>query len=119
MSKNINQFAIYTAKLFDILYDSFPVPINIDRNKIINEYLCFDKDKEIKELKTKQGIGDLVMAIEDNDTEKRDRVKKSLTRINEEVDSLETEKTNDRKNQISIFEGTMDFLLSEQLIRIS
>ena len=48
MPENVDQFAIYSAKIFDLLYDSFPIPRSISRNEIISEYLTFSRHEELR-----------------------------------------------------------------------
>jgi hypothetical protein len=58
--KNIEQFSLYTAKIFSVLYEAFPVPVTLDRDKIIFEYIKFDKYDELKELNLKKGFSDII-----------------------------------------------------------
>ena len=115
MSVNINQFGIYSAKVFELLYDSFPIPRSIDKNEIIAEYLTFDQGDELKELKLKLDIAGIVELIEDE--EENEKIRTKLPPIKKRIAELEESQQNDRSRQERIFVGTLQFLTSERLIR--
>lgn len=119
MSNNINQFGLYTAKIFDILYDSFPIPTTLTRKEIIAEYLLFDKEKELIELKTKKDFTELFDLIHVDDHELKTQARNALPKINEKLKSIESDQRSDRNKQVAIYEGTLEFLVSEDLIRDS
>lgn len=115
MSDNIDQFAIYSAKIFQMLYDSFPVTLVIDRDEIINEYLTFNQGEELKSLNLKKSVTEILSFVDDSDEIKsaQDRLPDIKNRITE----LENEKRGDRDHQIQVYSGTFNFLISEGLIR--
>jgi hypothetical protein len=116
MSENVDQFSIYTAKVFEILYDSFPVPTSIDRREVIAEYLTFDDNsEELKNLKIKRDFADIVDHVDDE--ELKAKVKEKRLAIEARLAELEREQRDDVERQERIFGGTLDFLCWEGLIR--
>lgn len=115
MSENIDQFAIYSAKIFEVLYDSFPIPRTLDKNSIISEYLTFDQSDELKELKIKYDFAEIIEMIDDEDLKERTRQK--IPTIKARIMELENEQRYDRHLQEMIYEGTLDFLTFERLVR--
>lgn len=125
MSQNIEQFSLYTAKIFDILYDSFPVAIRLDEREIIAEYLLFDKEDELEKLRIKKDCSELIEDF-NNYEELKDLVvynksEKNLSDIisslSTDITLLEIEKDRDKDKQIQIYNGTLTFLLNENLLR--
>lgn len=114
MSENIEQFAIYSAKIFQLLYDSFPISRAISKDEVILEYLGFD-EKELKQLKTKIDIASLAKYTDDE--EFKLKVQTVLPKIEAKVNELEEAQYNDKKRQSLICEGTLEFLTSENFIR--
>lgn len=115
MSENIDQFALYAAKIFELLYDSFPIPLAIDRNEVISAYLAFDRHDELKTLKTKEGVAEILEHTDDE--EMKARARKALPAIQTQIAELEQIKRSDRRRQEQIYEGTLVFLTSEEIIR--
>ncbi|WP_282736319.1 hypothetical protein [Halomonas rhizosphaerae] len=115
MSVHIDQFAIYAAKIFEVLYDSFPISARLDRNSIISEYLTFDQSEELKNLKMKNDFADIVEMTDDE--ELKSRVRQQIPAVKEKINVLENEQRYDRHRQEAIYEGTLEFLISEQLLR--
>ncbi|MGI5013307.1 MAG: hypothetical protein ACRYGO_19055 [Janthinobacterium lividum] len=115
MSENIDQFALYAAKLFELLYDSFPIPLTVDRNEVIAGYLAFDQDDEIKTLKNKEGFAE-ILEYTDNE-EMKARARKALPAIQTKIAGLEKARHSDKHRQEQIYEGTLAFLIFEQIIR--
>lgn len=108
---NIELFSLYTAKILKELYDSFPIPINIDQHKMITDCLQFDKHEELQNLKHKNVIGNLL-----NETGKISNIEKHLQN-QEEYSVLENERGEEIRYQTNIFNSTLEFLISENLIR--
>jgi hypothetical protein len=115
MSQNINQFALYSAKIFELLYDSFPVPLSISKDEVIAQYLTFDQDKELKELKMQQGIAEISIMTEDE--ELKARAIKNMPAFAASVAKLKQKQRLDRNQQEEIYGGTLTFLLCEGIIR--
>src|SRR5690554_577122 len=115
MSDNVDQFSIYAAKVFEILYDSFPVPSAIDRREVIAEYLTFDNDEELKKLKIARDFADIVDHVDDE--ELKAKAKEKRPAIEARLAELERDQRNDVERQEQIFNGTLDFLCWEGLIR--
>lgn len=115
MPDNIDQFSIYAAKVFEILYDSFPVPSAIDRQEVIAKYLTFGNDTELKKMKIARDFADLVDHVDDE--ELKANAKEKRPAIEARLDELERDKRNDAERQEQIFNGTLDFLCWEGLIR--
>jgi hypothetical protein len=115
MSENVDQFSIYTAKVFEILYDSFPVPTAIIRREVVAEYLTFNNDKELNNLKITRDSADIVDHA--NDEELKAKAKEKRPAIEARLAKLEREQRNDLERQERIFDGTLDFLCWEGLIR--
>src|SRR5690554_1822471 len=93
MSDNVDQFAIYAAKVFEILYDSFPVPSAIDRRDVISEYLTFDNDEELKKLKVARDFADIVGHVDDE--ELKAKAKEKRPAIETRLAELERDQRND------------------------
>lgn len=117
--KNIEQFSIYTAKIFEDLYSQFPVPVFIDRDRMIAMYLKFDGHEEMRQYRLKSEAGDIFeMVNAENpelglwDADKQKSVETAKARLRE----LEDEEHHDRFAQVAIFDGTLDFLVDEGLI---
>lgn len=113
---NIEQFSLYTAKIFKELYECFPVPVSIDRNKMISDCLFFNKVDELKELKIKINVADLLIDI--NHDGQKDEIEAKLAPIQERYSELEREKNTEIGNQEAIFNYTLEFLTSEGFIRL-
>jgi len=113
---NIEQFSLYTAKIFNELYESFPIPVNIDRYEMISECLLFDKDNELQDLKSKKDMASFLIEMGHNDT--TDKIKEKLPSIEEKHSELESEKQSEIYHQTEIFNNTLEFLVSEGLVRI-
>ncbi len=111
---NIEQFSLYTAKIFEELYDSFPIPKGLDHDKAISDCLSFDKHKELEDLKNKQDIAQLLIDIGHEDAE---RIEGKLSEFKHEYSTLETEKRSEIRLQKAILNSTLEFLLSEGLVR--
>jgi hypothetical protein len=115
--KNIDQFSIYSAKIFDVLYESFPVPTRLNENDIISEYLIFNKHKELKDLTLEKDIAELADSPELADIVDREKISsKIISELKNEIWEIEKEENDDLNNQKSIFKGTLDFLVSEGLV---
>ena len=114
---NIEQFSLYTAKIFDVLYGNFPVPTSIDENEIISEYLLFDKHEELKELQHKKNLAELLVHSFDEEEQKKE-ISAKLPVIQANCDDLESEKTEEQKKQKKIYQGTINFLIAESLIHV-
>ena len=117
--KNIEQFSIYTAKIFEDLYSQFPVPVFIDRDRIITMYLKFDSHEEMRQYRLKSEAGDFFEMVNSQnpelslwDADKQNNVEIAKARLRE----LENEERHDRVTQVAIFDGTLDFLVDEGLI---
>ncbi|MBI0575340.1 hypothetical protein [Pectobacterium parmentieri] len=115
MSDNIDQFSIYAAKVFETLYDSFPVPIAIKQREVIADYLNFDNYEELKQLRIRRDIADIVDCVEDEDL--KATVKEKRPAIEARLAELERDQRNGVDRQERIFNGTLDFLCWEGLIR--
>ncbi|WP_336916288.1 hypothetical protein [Vibrio cholerae] len=117
--KNIEQFSIYTAKIFEDLYSQFPVPVFIDRDSMIAMYLKFDDHEEMGKYRLNSQVGDFYEMVKNKnsklgslDADQQKNYEISKVRLRE----LEDEQHNDRLTQVSIFDGTLDFLVDEGLI---
>jgi len=112
---NIEQFSLYTAKIFKELYDSFPMPISIDPHNLITDCLSFNKHDELQDLKNKQDMGSLLILASHNSG--KDKIEEQLLRTQEKYSELESEKSSEIRCQTNIFNSTLKFLISEGLIR--
>jgi len=112
--KNIEQFSVYTARIFEILYESFPVPSTLKEDGIISDYLMFDSHEELKKLQFKKDVAELSNKPELSDIEGVAII--SPEKIECEILELKQEQNSDRDTQKKIFLGTRDFLISEGLI---
>jgi hypothetical protein len=113
---NIEQFSLYTAKVFEELYDSFPVPVSINRHKMISTCLLFNKDEELKKLKLKEVFSNLLVELKPNGKEQE--LEEKLPLIKQMRSDLEHEKNSEISIQTTLFNSTLDFLISEGLVRI-
>ena len=113
---NIEQFSLYTAKIFDVLYEEFPVPSGLDTNGIITEYLQFYEHEELKKLHLQKDFCEIVEQAGDKELKKKMLEKKPV--IKENSYALESKKRDDQYKQESIYQGTLDFLISEGLIQV-
>ena len=109
---NIQQFSIYTAKVFDLLYDSFPIHCSIDTTEIIKDFLSFDQHEELKDIEIKVGIGELLKMTGRLDVEKEEK----LSNFKAQASLLSSYKEKDISQQQSILSGTIEFLEDEALI---
>ena len=112
---NIEQFSLYTAKIFKELYNSFPIPVGINVHENISECLLFDKDDELQRLKIKKGIA--ILCAETNQSSAIDNFEEQLSTIQANHSELENEKSSEIKHQTAIFNNTLKFLISEGLVR--
>ncbi|MDO6569096.1 hypothetical protein Q4561_18645 [Alteromonas sp. 1_MG-2023] len=111
---NIEQFSLYTAKIFEELYDSFPIPKGLDQDKAISDCLSFAKHEELQDLKNKKDIAELLIVIGHEDAE---RIEGKLSELKHGHSALENEKYSEIYLQKAIFKSTLEFLLSEGLVR--
>jgi hypothetical protein len=117
---NIEQFSLYTVKVFDILYASFPLFVTLDKTEIVSEYLKFDRHDDIEKLNLSKAYMEIVeMAGEDNKElmEIKAEVREKGPEIVKTLGSLERERENEKATQSAIYDGTLRFLESESLIR--
>lgn len=112
---NIEQFSIYTAKIFELLYQKFPVPFTMDRNEIIYDFLLFDRADELKELKIKNDMADLLEHSYSEEPREKN-FKEKIETAKEQWRELEEERRQDERIQLEIYEGTIEFLLAENLL---
>jgi hypothetical protein len=118
---NIEQFSLYTVKILDELYKKFPIKSSLCKEDIINEYLNFDKDEDIKQLSLKNSFIDIVEMIDTKDdcelTNLEEKFKTVKPELEENLRSLKQEKQDEVSFQSEIYSGTLDFLISEGLIK--
>ncbi|WP_244156063.1 hypothetical protein [Photobacterium angustum] len=117
--KNIEQFSIYTAKIFEDLYSQFPVPVFIDRDRMIAMYLKFDSHEEMRQYRLKSEVGDFCEMVNAQNPElgfwgANEQKNNEITKA--KLKGLEDEKRHDKVAQAAIFDGTLDFLVDEDLI---
>ena len=112
---NIEQFSLYTAKIFKELYDSFPIPVGIDRNEMISDCLLFNKDDELQSLKNKKEMASLAILAGRNG--KTNKMEEGLLSVQGKHSELENEKSNEIGYQTAVFNNTLEFLIFEGLIR--
>lgn len=112
---NIEQFSLYTAKIFEVLYEEFPVPVGLDTNGIIAEYLQFYEHEELKKLHLQKDFSEIIEQA--GDKELKQKILEKQPRIKENLHVLESKKRDDQYKQESIYDGTLDFLVSEDLIQ--
>lgn len=119
VNKNIDQFSIYSAKILEVLSESFPVPHYVDEREITREYLKFTSNNDIKEARKKIDIADIITSIGHHafSDDEISRAKEKQKELEEDVDQLEQEKRNDQNIQSSIFKGTLYFLTEEGVLR--
>ncbi|WP_027857748.1 hypothetical protein [Marinobacterium jannaschii] len=123
---NIEQFSLYTAQILDILFESFPVPCNLDRSEITKEYLRFDKHESLKKLKNEEKSLKIHLdafeafqeCFEEDVSDTKDEISKELHPIKDKVTKLEENKKSDNDKQQSILNGTIEFLSDEGLIKV-
>ncbi len=109
---NIQQFSLYSAKIFQLLYSSFPVPVGIDRDIMIEEFLYFDKNDELKNLQNTRSHGELITLLGKATPE----IENKIRQVSEAAYALEHEQRRDEDNQLAIYNGTIDFLAAEKLV---
>ena len=102
---NIEQFSLYTAKIFNELYNSFPIPVNIVQSEIILDCLLFNKDDELQALKIKLDVSSLLSEMGDHSK------LELLPSISEKHDELDSEKKSEIEYQTKIFKNTLEFLV--------
>lgn len=117
MSNNLDQFGIYAGKILEVLSMEFPVPCYLNNDGIIEEYLKFDKDDEIKELRHNKDIADLIVTFGVHDKEYIEFARNKHLELSADIDEMEEEKRKDHQRQVSILNGSLEFLIEEGLIR--
>ena len=115
MSDNVDQFSIYAAKILEILHDNFPIPSTIDRREVIAEYLTFKNHQELKKLQIARDFSEIVDYVDDEDL--KAKAKENRPAIEARLAELERDQRSDVERQEQIFNGTLNFLCSESLIR--
>lgn len=115
MPDNIDQFSIYTAKIFEILYDSFPVPTCINRRETIEKYLVFNNKNELRNLRAALDLATIADYSDDNELRLMNQEKSPAIRAR--ISQLDYEQRSDIARQEHIFEGTLEFLCWEGFIR--
>jgi hypothetical protein len=128
MSNRLEKFSIFTAHIFSQLYDSFPVPVNLDKRSAVASIFDFDVlDERQRKLSTVKGIKKMTeeLVVSDNPhlkEDQREKFKKNLEdpKVEVRIKSLEdeiTELESSAKELNYIFEGTLTFLETEKYIR--
>ncbi len=116
---NIEQFSIYTAKIFEELYSTFPIPKYINQDEIITMHLQFDKHDEIREYNSLKNSSELSKIIHEASPElaKWDyNDQKNLDEISSRLKTLKNAEHEDKDRQLSIYKSTLEFLKDEGLI---
>lgn len=115
---NSEQFSLYTAKIFDILFESFPVPVGLDRQDIINEFLSFNDHKTLLELRIKKDVADILNILPNDkiDGELKQKTRDIYPKLEENISELEDRERSDKQQQLQILDGTLDFLKEEGFI---
>lgn len=117
--KNIEQFSIYTAKIFEDLYSEFPVPVFIDKDRMIDMYLKFDSHEEMRQYQFKKEAGDFLEMVNTENPELGlwdADMQNDVEIVKARLRDLEDEEHHDRVTQEVIFDGTLGFLVDEELI---
>ena len=113
MNKNIQQFSVYSADIFNKLYDIFPMTCALRAEDMIRPYLDSAIDKDMKELKITVDMGDLVSIV----SELTEAQKFSVEEAKDKIYSINSSKQHDSNNQRELFEGTLLFLRDEGYLR--
>lgn len=115
MAKNMDQFAIYSGKILEELHDSFPIPKYLDGNQISSEFAIFTRSDELRHLDTQRQFRKLIEEV--GDAKQKQLARQKLPIIEGRAHKLEKEKADIYQLQQLIFEGTLEFLVSEKIIR--
>lgn len=116
---NIEQFSIYTAKIFEELYSAFPIPRFINQDEMIAMYLKFDRHEEVKKYRSLSNASEVYKMVCEHDPELEpwsDEDQNNLEDINSKLSALENTEHEDKSNQLSIYKSTLEFLNDEGLI---
>lgn len=113
--ENISRFSVYTATILQQLYVAFPIPYTLETHSIIENYIAFEKDDELRSLKLNKEFSEIFDFLgldggQTTDQEQRFKHKQMLLKIVKERKAAED-------LQRDILDGTIDFLVSEGLIR--
>lgn len=82
--------------------------------EIISEHLLFNKHGELKELKIQKDIEE--MKEHSFSETPKDKAREKLKTVTESYNNLLEEQREEQNIQLSIYEGTLDFLITENLI---
>ncbi len=131
--ENITQFGLYTAKILDTLYSSFPVPSELNQKDITSNINNLIQEDEIKYLQheLKSVIHTIKMSIKGSDfqllsfeigmtaptEEELEKAKKLKSTLDIKIKDLEANLNYDITKQNNIYVGTLNFLISEALIK--
>jgi len=118
---NIEQFSIYTAKVFEELYSAFPIPKFINHDEIIALHLKFDGQDEIKKLRSSTNTNEIRKMFGDCHPELgawSNEDQKNFENAKAKLSDLENSKQEDICIQSSILKGTLEFLKDEGLVAL-
>lgn len=117
MNNNIERFSIYSGKILEILSSKFPVPYHLKDSEVISEFLKFDKHDELKEKGYAIDVAEMVIAMEAHNDDEVAFARKKKAELEQCVDDIKDEERRDYASQASVFQGTLTFLIAEDLIR--
>ncbi len=113
MNKNIQQFSVYSADIFNELYDAFPMMSALRSEDMIRPYLDIAIDEDMKELQNTVDMGELVSIV----SGLTDAQKLNIDKAKDKIYSIKRSKQQDSNKQRDLFEGTLLFLRDEYLLR--
>ena len=112
--KNADLFAAFASQLFPLLYDSFPVPLKLPKQRLVDE---LENESELWELKRKEttvsGMAEILEATGQMTPELRAKAVHKQSALTAQIH----EKNQKLQHMNAVFDGTVAFLLSEGFIR--
>jgi hypothetical protein len=117
--KNIEIFSIYVTKILTELHSNFPIYVTLDHHEIIQKYLSTEYDETMKQLVIEKDLADIFMVSEDKNSELYKAAAEQSPQKAEIIREIEDKNEEDKKHQLQILDGTIEFLIAENFIRSS
>lgn len=114
--KNSDAFSVFSSKIFDLLYEEFPIFMSLPEREIVGLVESYDEllylDKEISNI---TGIVECMGILGEITQDVKEISKKKLYKLNDS----RVEKVKKLQQANLLFKGTIDFLIEEGFIRFN
>ena len=113
--RNADQFTVFASKVFDTLYESFPIPVPLARSQLIEDVT--QSLQKIRELEWKKDAIESATYVFEKvgqiTEEEKENAKKNISTLESKV----RDEHDRRRNMERVLEGTIAFLVFEEFVR--